>query len=319
MKSNYLFLAAVASVMLASCSNDTENNYYDGTIRLTTTDMSVTTRSIDQDIQSTQFLADEKVDIFLQDGGTGTLTTYTQPLVCTADGSGNLTFDDGHQYWPINEHPLNIWGVYPSGAAGTNVAATDISFTVKADQSADDNYKASDLMTGVPTAANPVPASASYNASVPLTFKHLLSKINITLSKTEATLDITDAMLKSAKLSLLNINPTAHFVPKSYDLAAAADGTASEIVLYDGITTANSELTYSGIIPPQTIAEGTEFIKIEIGDDTFIYSAPAGGITLAAKTAYNYNIKIHKANIILTSTITDWVGTTEVPGTAILQ
>ena len=337
-----LFLLAAAATLASCSSSDDAPNYYDGTIRLTTTDMSVNTRGIDQDIQSTQFLNGETVDIFLWDaantgystepGTPAAFTFYTQPLVCTADGSGGLSFVTP-QYWPIQEHPLTIYGVYPSGAVGSTPIGTadmNIDFTVQSDQSTAADYKASDLMVGMPTSGvdtdNPtVAASCAYDENVPLTFKHMLSKININLSKTTATTEITDEQLKSAKVSLLNIKPTAHFSPKKATaLAAEADGTAGPVVLYDGTSEPNPaqpKPTYSGIVPPQTFAAATQFIKIEVGADTFVYSIPAGGLTLEGKKVYTFDIKIHKATIILTTTITDWVDGTPNPteGNALLQ
>lgn len=345
MKTKFFLLAAAAT--LASCSsNDDAPNYYDGTIRLTTTDMSVNTRGIDQDIQSTQFLNGETVDIFLWDeantgyatnpGSPAAFTFYDQPLKCTANSSGELTFLTfaTKQFWPIQEHNLNIYGVYPSGKVVDSdsnpipIVSGDmnIAFTVKPDQSTAADYKASDLMVGMPTsgvdANNPTVAAArAYDANVPLTFKHMLSKININLSKTTATTEITEEQLRHAKVSLLNIKPTAHFSPKkTTELPAAADGTAAPVVLYDGTEQPNSALTYSGIVPPQTFAAGTQFIKIEVGTDTFVYSIPAGDLTLEGKKVYTFGIKIHKATIILTTTITDWDDTTPTKyGDALLQ
>ena len=334
-----LFLFAAAATLASCSSSDDAPNYYDGTIRLTTTDMSVNTRGIDQDIQSTQFLNGETVDIFLWDaantgyatdpGTPAAFSFYDQPLVCTADGSGGLTFVN-KQFWPIQEHNLNIYGVYPSGAVGsTPIVTTDmnIPFTVQSDQSTAADYKASDLMVGmfrdgVDTDNPKVAASCAYDENVPLTFKHMLSKININLSKTTATKEITDEQLKSATVSLLNIKPTAHFSPKmATALAAEADGTAGPVVLYDGTSEPNSALTYSGIVPPQTFAAATQFIQIKVGADTFVYSIPAGGLTLEGKKVYTFDIKIHKATIILTTTITDWVDGTPNPteGNALLQ
>lgn len=341
MSTKYFFLAAVASVMLAGCSSDDSNsqNYYDGKIRLSATnDMQVSTRTTDQTIQSTAFLTGEKIDIFMtdNDGVAPDLSTYTQPLVCTtttASGTTSLSFDAGAQYWPINEHALNIWGVYPAGAAGTDVTAAGVPFIVKADQSAVDNYKASDLMTGLPDLTNAVAAAHAYDASVAMTFKHRLTKININLSKTAATTEITNDQLKAAKVSLINTHRKTTFVVKGENetLGAAADDATdagTTVILYDGSTTANDALTYSCIIPPQTFAANTSFIKIELGNgDVFVYSIPAAGLTLDPQHVYTFDIQIHKASILLTATITDWnadhdgddVDDDPEEGTAILQ
>ena len=307
MKTKYFFLAAAASVMLTACSNDGEVN--DRQIRLTTKN-ALMTRSTDQSLQLTQFAANSLVDIFLNDDASSDteVSTYPQPVVYKADGEGNLTTNNGASYyWPVKMHALSIYGVYPSGAA-TSCDNTAISFSVQADQSAATAYNASDLMTGAPS-ANPV-AQLENPAVVPLTFTHLLTKININLSKTTGTTDITDEDLANAVISIVNTKPTTTFNPKTATVTAAT-GDVTEI-------TAGTGTTVSAIVVPQTIAANQGLIQVKIGDDTFLY-APDAELTLAPKSVYTYNIRVNKPNIVVTSSITSWsqVGTTD--GMATLQ
>jgi hypothetical protein len=321
MKAKYFFLAVAASAMLSACSNDEgESPKFDGIIRLTTSSIDMNTRA-EQSIQGTLFDAGESVDIFLKDAlddGSGTpgsdYTVYPQPLVTTTTketAKNNLNFATT-QIWPINNHSLNIWAVYPSGSAGTSdvdVTTTSIPFTVQTDQSTTVAYKASDLMTGV--AANPV-APSENTMEIPLVFTHLLSKVNVNLSKTAATTTITDEQLATAKVYIMNTKPTTTFAPQTTEVTVAS-GDATEIFVGEGIAS-------SAILVPQTVAGGKEYIKVVIGDDTFIYSIPTGGITLEAKKVHTYDIKIHKASIILTATITDWESAGEnVNGTGYIQ
>lgn len=318
MKAKYFFIAVAVSAMLSACSNDEGNSpKFDGIIRLSTSSIDVKTRA-DQNIQGTLFDAGQSIDVFLKDAlddGAGTpgtdYTTYLQPLVTTTtkeSTKNNLNFATT-QIWPINNHSLNIWAVYPSGAAGNDVAATSVTFSVQANQSTEANYKASDLMTG--TAANPVAPSESV-VEIPLVFTHLLSKVNINLSKTAATTTITDEQLAAAKIYIMNTKPTTTFAPKTTDVTAAT-GTAADIYVGEGIAC-------SAILVPQTVAAGTQYIKVVVGDDTFIYSVPTGGITLEAKKVHTYDIKIHKATILLSATITDWVSAGDnVSGTGYIQ
>lgn len=315
MNTKHLFLAAAATMMLAACSNESENNAQQGQIRLTTADMQVTTRSTSQALLATQFDNGDQIDVFIKDAvdqeTTQSEQVYTQPLVYTADGSGNLTTTTA-QYWPPYKRSISIWGVYPKGMAGTNVESVNIEFSIKEDQSSAANYKASDLMTG--TAANPV-AQLETLQEIPLTFKHLLSKVNVNLSKTEATTDITDAMLASAEIYILSTKPTTKFTPKSYIIDKNdASGTA----FTNGIHVCTG-ITGSCIVVPQDMTAGDNFIKVLIGNDTFLYKVPAGGISFEPQKLHTFNIKIHKANIIVTSTITAWTETTANDGTAILQ
>ena len=315
MNTKHLFLAAAATMMLAACSNESENNAQQGQIRLTTTDMQVTTRSTSQALLATQFDNGDQIDVFIKDAvdqeNTQPEQVYTQPLVYTADGSGNLT-TTATQYWPPYKRSISIWGVYPKGTAGTNVESVNIEFSVKEDQTSAANYKASDLMTG--TAANPV-AQLETLQEIPLTFKHLLSKVNVNLSKTEATTDISDADLANAEIYIMSTKPTTKFTPKSYAIDKAdALGTA----FTNGIYVCKGT-TGSCIVVPQDMTAGDNLIKVLIGNDTFLYKVPAGGISFEPQKLHTFNIKIHKANIIVTSTITAWTETTANDGTAILQ
>ena len=316
MNTKTLFLAAAATMMLAACTNDSDNNQKEeGQIYLTTTDMQVTTRSASQAILATQFDNGDQIDVFIKDAVDQETTqpeqVYTQPLVYTADGNGNLT-TTAKQFWPPYKRSISVWGVYPKGTAGTNIESTDISFSVKEDQTSAANYKASDLMTG--TAANPV-AQLETLQEIPLTFKHLLSKVNVNLSKTEATTDISDADLANAEIYIMSTKPTTKFTPKSYTVNKA---DASGTVFTNGIHVCKGT-TGSCIVVPQDMTAGDNLIKVLIGNDTFLYKVPAGGISFEPQKLHTFNIKIHKANIIVTSTITAWTETTANDGTAILQ
>jgi hypothetical protein len=320
MKTKYFFLAVAASAMLSACSNDEgDSPKFDGIIRLTTNSIDVNTRAA-QDIQSTNFDADESVAVFLKDAtddGTGVAgtdyTAYTQPLVTTAaaasDGKNALNFAET-KYWPMENHSLNVWAVYPAGVAGTDVEAAAVSFSVSADQSTTAGYKASDLMTGQP-ATNPVPPTeAAY--TIPVVFTHLLSKVKINLSKTPATTTITDEQLATAKVYIMNTLPTTTFAPKT-TVVTAATGAAADIYVGDGIAS-------SAIVVPQTVAAGTQYIKVVVGSDIFIYTAPTGGITLQPQKVHTYDIKIHKATLLLSATITDWASAGDnVSGTGYIQ
>lgn len=308
-----LFFAAVASVMLTACSSGNEEAKETGNspLRLSTQNITGLTRA-GQSVQLSQFDANQQVGIFLveNNGGPATsgtnVTVYSQPLTYVADGNGALA---NTQYWPTDGNGLYIYGVHPLTAATTAAAydATGVSFSVAADQSADANYKASDLMTGVPTAGNPVARTTS---AVPMTFTHLLTKIDVNLTAGAGFTDVS-----SAVVTILNTKPSTTFNVQNTTVGAAS-GTATAITAGTGATT-------SAIIVPQTVAASTDFIKVAIGGGEYIYTLPATpttGTVFAAKTKYTYNIQVNKTGLVLTSTtITGWENATPVDGTAELQ
>lgn len=309
MKKN-LFLIAVATVVVAACSSDLDETSVVEScpVRLCTDGLTGMTRA-GQSVQLTQFLADQQVGIFLaEDNGNGgpvtsgtNVTTYDQPLTYVANGSGGLA---NTQYWPQDGNGLHIFGVYPLAAATTAGAynATGKSFSVQTDQTADANYMASDLMTGVPTAGNPVPRTAN---AVPLTFTHLLTKINVTLT---AGSGFTQAEMANAVVSILGTKPTTTFNVQSANVGEAS-GDATAITAGTGAAT-------SAIIVPQALAADASFIQVAVGGGNYIYKLPAA-ITFAPSTKYTYNLTVTKTGLTLSgTTITPWNSVAPIDGTA---
>jgi hypothetical protein len=186
----YATSVAIALPLFAACTKDEVKN---DEIRLTTRVEAPTTRA-GQDLQKTQFAADAKVGAFVDDytAGTGTTGATTSALYTnhelTADGSG--VFAASPMYFPANGHQVNITAYHPYAA---NANALPTAFSVQANQSADADYMASDLMFGAPTAGNPVTRTS---AAVELTFKHLLTKVNINLIQGAGAPDLTGAVVK---------------------------------------------------------------------------------------------------------------------------
>jgi len=307
------FLAAAASVMLAACSSDNEEATVaeKSAIRLSTQSLTGMTRAA-KDVQLTQFAADENVGIFLAEDNAGSpvtsgtnVTTYAQPLTYVADGAGNLA---NPQYWPQDGNGLHIFGVYPLAAATAAAAynATGVTFTVAADQTSDANYKASDLMTGLPTSGtNPV---ARTTANVPMTFTHLLTKVDVNLSAGDG---FTSTEMDAAVVSILGTLPATTFSVQSTAVGAAS-GSATDIVAGTGTTN-------SAIIVPQTIAAGASFIKVTVGGGDYIYKMGAD-TDFDSKKCYTFNITVNKTGLVLTvTTITDWVNGGATAGDATLQ
>lgn len=307
MKAKFFFLAAAASVMLAACSSD-ESTTDEAQIRLTTKNIVAETRSAAQDLQLTQFANGENVGVFLVEDVSGTptltgtnVTSYTQPLSYTADGSGNLT---NVQYWPSDGNGLFIYGIYPANAASA-YNATGVTFSVQANQSTDANYMASDLMTGAPT-SNPVARTGS---TVPLTFTHLLTKVNINLT---AGSGFTANDLTTATVSILGLKPTTTFSVQSTTVTAAS-GDATDIIAGTGATTS------AIIVPAQSVAANTNFIKVTCAGGDYFYKMGTA-TTFDASSVYTYNLTVNKTGLTLsTASITAWTSIGAVDGTAVLQ
>lgn len=300
----YLIFATAALALAACSSEEVKEQEWNGEIRLSSVSVVQATRA-SSDIQSTVFDSGEKVDIFINENTTGTAsTTYTQPLVYTTGTGGSLTAPSA-QYYPTSGNGVNIFAVYPSGAA-TSVDGTAVAFSVKTDQNSDANYKASDLMTGAP-ASNPVGRTAT---TVPLVFKHCLSKINLNIYAGEG---ISMDALSTAKVSITNATPNATFNVKTGAVTAVSYvGNTAPVIDLGTIDPGNNQLLMaSAIIVPQTIAANTRFITISIGTNpstNLYYTLPAAAsTTFEASKVYTFNITARMTGLNITgSTITDW-------------
>ena len=314
MRTSLSFLAVAALLTMASCSDDeVTGGGSRHLLRLSTANIISETRATgtDSELQLTQFASGSKVAIFLVEDVKGTatasgdnVTKYDQPLEYTANGSGGLTPGTA-QYWPTSGNGLHIYGVYPYSAVSTTTThnSTGISFSVKDDQSSNDNYNASDLMTGAPS-SNPVTRTSS---AVEVKFTHLLSKININLTKGDG---FNEGDLNSAKVYIQNTKPTTTFNVQNTTLGTAS-GTATDITVCTGTKG-------SAIIVPQTIESGTAFIKVVVGGGEYIYKL-ASATTFEGKTQYTYNITVAKTGLTVTSTINAWAGSSSSSGTASLR
>lgn len=292
MKIHLIFAAALLT--LAACNNENitivDNPDTPVEIRLSS-GIEVQTRAT-TDIQGTAFDTDEKVDVFISEavaGGQSATTTYEQPLTYTAGTNGALNIaEDSQPYFPSSGNGVNIYAVYPSGAHSKTT------FSIKSDQSTDADYKASDLMYG--TAENPVSRTKS---AVPITFKHLLSKVTV---KLVAGNGLTDTGLEGAKVELLGVKPDVPFTASDGTIGTA-EGTATDVTVF---TATSSALEGSAVIAPQTLPE--EFVRVTLKDGGVLTgklndsSQPA----LTSGNEYTYTIIVNLTSLAMTASITPW-------------
>ena len=377
MRTNDLFLtAATASMMmLAACTHD------DGTASISEptpvgNELIISTRHsemgitrAESNIQGTMFDINAEMDVFLRDAtdpagvsNTNDTTHYApNPKLykVTNTSTGAIkTYSAGDTenrlFWPKLMHELYIFGVYPVGSVAKSKLTSDgggtynpfdhtlnYDFIVQEDQTSEANYKASDLMTGLPSGysvhatsyTEPFKLTQHENpGTVPLLFTHRLTKVVVNITKTTGTEDTDipiddikysgDTDTEYARVTLLNTKRKTSFQVPSTDILVDGDAShvatppaTDQVVVGRGSTTITvggyTAVTLSAIVPPQQIAATTTFIKVELIDngnvtDTFLYKIPEGGLTLQASRVHTYNIRINKPHINVTTSITNW-------------
>ena len=332
MKARFLMTMAVAAMTLAACNNE-ETDTWAGEIRLSSgLEVQQVTRSIATNLQGNQIASGVSVGFFINENvasGSTATTTYTQNLDYTASGSGG--FSGTAVYYPQSGNGVDIYAYAPR--AKTVTALTDTyAFSIGSDQSTDANYFASDLLWGQPmkegtspgeyVTANPV---ASTKDAVPVSFKHLLSKIKVEL-KPDATSGLTADDFKGAKLEILSVKPEVSLTLANGTITSAS-GTATNVLAATYTTTGTpSALTAAAIVVPQTFSKGAKFMQVTLATGgKFFYTLPSGtgdaDLTLESGKIYNYTITVKLTGLTVTSKIKDWetIGANPVAGDAVMD
>ena len=168
------------------------------------------------------------------------------------------------------------------------------------------------------TASNPV---KRIKDDVNITFKHLLSKVTVTLISNVGNPDLT-----GAKVELLNVQPGTTFTPSTGTITKAT-GEKKTITVMDKGT----NLSGSAVVVPQTLNQEVDgkrrFIKVTLKTGGELYSGEltdsngyaTGAIEMTAGNEYKYEIKVNLTSLDITSSITEWVTGKPVKGFAEME
>lgn len=317
-----MMMMAAAAMVLAACSNDEESDNWNGEIRLSS-GIEVQTRathSLDGYLKNGETVhvwVDDAKD--LQTSVTNENLYQNNSLAVGYNGtlSGGTTM-----YFPQTGNKVNIYALHTNAALTGNNFPGELTHTVATDQkssntTAGGGYQGSDLVF------TKVTSVGHTSETVNLPFTHLLSKIEVVLVQGLGSPTIQ-------KVEIVNTQLEAKFTPSKTDefnVAATGDiaATGNPIVIDNGITTAENAKTDTedgkvlneAIIVPQTLAKGTEFIRI---------TTTAGGVLtyklpeekdFAPKTKYRYTITANLSELTVSSSISTWTeGTGDPNGSA---
>ena len=281
--------AMLAVVGLSACSNVEEDNVPSAGKQIQfTTGVSLlkSAKSIEA-----QLPTGSQIGIFINEDAAVPTTSYEQNLLYTANADGDLT--GAVQYYPANGNKIRVSAYYPY----RNTASNEEVFTVAADQTTNEGIYASDLLHSDEIVTNSNPIS--------LSFKHKLSQISYELVAGSGNPNLTDA-----KVSIINANTGIKYNRISGDLGEISQ--KQEVALG----------TKGGIIVPQTISRGTQFMKITLKSGQELFYTPTDDITLESNKKYTFrlNVNLNEATSIETKVL-EWVdggvitGNVEEPGT----
>lgn len=301
----YFYLAAAAITLVACNQKEMEN---DGVqepkaISLTASINSgedVTRASSADDLQNTQFVAQEQ--IFVEAYETGQSTAYKTGTYTTG-ASGALTADDPGMYYPANNGAIDICAYYPS-----TISSSTTEFTVGNDQQTAAGYRASDLMYATRLTNQP---STTSETPVHLTFNHALAKIivNITLDASITSQSITQPTISAVKIK--NTVREASLSISGGDITASKKTTgepaapsASDINITGTVSSVVGHSNMGIIVPQQVAAD--DFIEVTYDNRTYTYQLP-NATTFQKGKVYTYSFTLTARQLRLdVQQINDW-------------
>ena len=199
--------------------------------------------------------------------------------------NGSAWNSDETIYWKDKSTATDFYAYYPYSAS---VDITAHQFDVKADQSNEANFWASDFLWG--KTANVTPTA---NA-VAIQTNHSLSRIIVDVKPGSGFTSATWAAAnKSVKICDVKTTATINLATG----VATATGNASEIIPF--ATTSN----YKAMMVPQTIADDSKLIVVTVDGTEYVYRT---GYTFKANTQHNFSITVNKDASSVNVTIGEW-------------
>jgi len=302
----YYYLAA-AAIALTACSNNDELTMNDGPvpIRLSSGFEGQTraTHNLDKQLKD-----GEKVCVWVDDAGNMANKSLYIAEELTVGSGGILT--GKKMYFPKTGNAVDIYALHGNFEDDTdwpegNFWGQNITHKVAADQRTgqqSDGYALSDLVYAKKTGV------VRTKETVSLEFKHLLSKVEIVLVQGAGSPTIS-------KMEILNTRPDAVFIPdKESDFQVKDSGTVGVIETDYDLTPAadaagddeSKKTLNEAIIVPQTIAKGTQFIRITTTDGGELIYSLFNETTFEPAMKYRYTITANLTELAVRAEIKPW-------------
>lgn len=298
-KKLHIGLAAVTGLMaLTACSADDAGN---SILQENSDDISLVssmggmTRSVTE-LQTNAVSTDVTVGAFGVAGTTVVTNGTNNQYNVTSTGELEAVAND--MKWPSDPTAkVDIFAYAPYQSSWAANSAN--SFSVSTDQSTDAGYLASDLLYASSTNLSKT------SSAVVLNFSHKLARINVTLTKGEScTFDLSKSTVSIGGTKIgTTLNP-------STGALGAASGDVKDVKIGNEVNITASGVTAYGVVVPQEMAVGTQFVKI-VADGKLLSANLSSAVTLEAGKAYNFNAEISSSTEEVTLTLgsvtlTDW-------------
>lgn len=318
MRKNLILAIATLAIALAGCSKseETPTESLNGEIRLSSGVTTLTRASFGMD---TQIASGQSVAVYVDNSSDAPI--YGNNIL-TANGSGGLTGTTS-MYFPADKTAVSIYAIHTNGTLDALFPTSPITHTVSADQTAATGYATSDLLYATSTAV------AFTKTAIPLTFYHLLSKVEVALKAGNGTPDLTGAtvsivgtQLKANFIPVKTITMTSQELRGSMITTPTNDNDATAIQIGATVSTdfEAANIAYNeAIIVPQTVAQGDQFIQIKLANGSDLFYKMETATTFESGKRYQYKITANLSGLTATSIVSDWIPVNPVTGNAEIE
>lgn len=321
---------AAAAMILAGCSNDENVAVDNGPVQLRLTS-SVTVQQtragygLDQQIKQGR-----GVSVWVDDhAATADKQLYGNNVLTV--GAGGALSGGTDMFYPQTGANVDIYAIHTNPTLSGEDFPTTITHAVAEDQSTADKYAPCDLLYAIQK------DQKRKSDAVALTFRHLLSKVEVALKAGDGTPNLTGATvtIESTKLKadftpkkdadLNNATPEdARKAGAALVTPTTADNDAKAIKIATKITTtdfATGTEYAEAIVVPQTVAKEATFIKVALasGGELTYKIEDAVGLELESGKKYIFKITVNLSSLSVSSSVEPWIDGGEKEGAATME
>ena len=290
-----LTMAALATAVFASCSNDedlAQSNYpMDNVVRIMTSVDGMNTRA-------SYGNSTDKLKSFGFCIKNANSEKYTYDNIKVSQEGSNW-IPATQMFWQNSTTAVDILAYAPYQETTEDAKGKvkvfgkpDYAFSVKADQSDAEDYS-SDLIVYKQTEFKPG-SELNTSKAVDVTFTHLLSQLNLTIELRDQFNQDEEKPVTSATVTDVKVNGT--IISSKVDFSASpisvqVDGTKAAAAITPETTgftsaenaTAHAVFNYSAIVIPQTVAAGNFSISFKVNGTDYIWTGTANALFESGK------------------------------------
>ena len=291
--SNLLYMGALSTLALMSCTNNDDNSEWYGSEGI------VFTTAIQSRVSGNTWNANDEVGIYMMNAGSGIEAATAQNKKYIAQTNGTLTAAPGNGIYLPESGSVDFIAYYPYT---TSVSGNKIAVNVS-DQS---KPAAIDLIYSNGTKG----IEATTATTISLAFTHQLSKLTLNVTK-----DATVETLSGLNVTMKGISTEGEFNLADGTLTATAGTNNKDVAMY--IDAQGTTATSTAIILPTAASTDQTSLNLtfNLNGQSFTHTISDASIfEKGTNVSFNANLSINNGKPVVTvgnATINNW---TEKPG-----